>query len=277
MPTFSAPDGTRLTYHRSGAGAPLICLPGGPMRASAYLGELGGLAAHRTLYRLDLRGTGDSAVPTDPESYRCDRQVGDVEALRAELGPERVDLLAHSAAADLAVLYAARYPERIGRLLLVTPAAAALDVPFTVEDRTGAAALLADEPWYPAAAAALEATTRGVFDFDAFAPLIYGRWGTAEQEHVAERAAQLHLEAAQHYYRDGAFDPAATRAALAALDAPVLVLAGEYDGGPTPARAAEIAAAFPKGEYAVLPGTGHFPWIGEAGPFLAAAREFLDR
>ncbi|MFI5528513.1 alpha/beta fold hydrolase [Kitasatospora sp. NPDC051853] len=277
MATFSAPDGTLLTYHREGSGAPLLCLPGGPMRDSACLGDLGGLAAHRTLHRLDLRGTGDSAEPADPETYRVDHQVEDVEAFRVALGLERVDLLAHSAGSDLAVLYAARYPERIARLVLVTPAAAAVDVPFTVEDRTRAAAQLADEPWYPQAAAALEATKRGVFDFEAFAPLIYGRWGVAEQEHVAERAGQTHPEAAQYYYQEEAFDPAATRAALASLEAPVLVVAGEFDGGPSPARAAEITAAFPKGEHVVLPGVGHFPWIGEPAPFLAAVREFLDR
>lgn len=53
----------------------------------------------RQLVLLDLRGTGDSAVPDDPATYRCDRQAADVEALRAHLGLERVDLLAHSAAA----------------------------------------------------------------------------------------------------------------------------------------------------------------------------------
>ena len=43
MPVFDAFDGTELAYHVDGAGEPLICLPGGPMRASAYLGDLGGL------------------------------------------------------------------------------------------------------------------------------------------------------------------------------------------------------------------------------------------
>ena len=41
MDIFDASDGTRLAYHRAGAGSPLICVPGGPMRASAYLGDLG--------------------------------------------------------------------------------------------------------------------------------------------------------------------------------------------------------------------------------------------
>lgn len=110
MPAFTAPDGTRLAYHVVGDGEPLICLPGGPMRASAYLGDLGGLSKRRRLVLLDLRGTGDSDVPADPSTYRCDRQADDVEALRVRLGLERVDLLAHSAAGDLALLYAARYP-----------------------------------------------------------------------------------------------------------------------------------------------------------------------
>jgi pimeloyl-ACP methyl ester carboxylesterase len=56
--TFDAADGTRLACHQTGQGRPLLCLPGGPMQASAYLGDLGGLSAHRALVLLDLRGTG---------------------------------------------------------------------------------------------------------------------------------------------------------------------------------------------------------------------------
>jgi pimeloyl-ACP methyl ester carboxylesterase len=40
MPAFTAPDGTELASHVMGDGEPLLCLPGGPMRASAYLGTL---------------------------------------------------------------------------------------------------------------------------------------------------------------------------------------------------------------------------------------------
>src|SRR4051794_31683991 len=132
MDTFAADDGTRLAYHRLGergsgsgsehgsgdGGGPLICVPGGPMVASAYLGDLGGLSAHRELVLLDLRGTGGSAEPQDPATYRCDRLVGDVEALRQHLGLDRIDLLAHSAGAAVALLYAIRHHDRIGRLVL---------------------------------------------------------------------------------------------------------------------------------------------------------------
>lgn len=95
MPTFRAADGTELAYHIKGKGVPLVCLPGGPMRDSCYLGDLGGLCARRRLIMLDLRGTGQSAVPADPASYRCDRLVDDVRTLREHLGLGRFDLLGH--------------------------------------------------------------------------------------------------------------------------------------------------------------------------------------
>lgn len=82
----------------------------------------------------DTRGTGQSADPSDPLSYRCDRLVGDVETLRAHLGLERMDLLGHSAAGDLAILYAAAYPERVAHLILLTPGLAALGVEETEEE-----------------------------------------------------------------------------------------------------------------------------------------------
>ncbi|MCX4878599.1 alpha/beta fold hydrolase [Streptomyces sp. NBC_00847] len=135
MPIFSAPDGTEPAYHLKGEGALLVVLPGGPMRASAYLGDLGGLTAHRRLVLLDLRGTGDSATPADP----------------------------------------------------------------------------------------------------------------------------------------------ATRAALARLTAPVLVLAGELDGGPRPGLARAAAEAFPDAECAVQPGAGHYPWLDDPEWFTGCVATFLDR
>ncbi|WP_023588591.1 alpha/beta fold hydrolase [Streptomyces thermolilacinus] len=182
MPTFDAPDGTTLAYHLEGDGAPLVCLPGGPMRASAHLGDLGGLSARWRLVLLDLRGTGASEVPEDPATYRCDRQVDDVEALRAHLGLETIGLLAHSAAGDLALLYAARYPRRVRSLTLVTARARALGVEFTPGRRREAAALRKGEPWYEEAYGSYEAIWSGTAtdaDFDAAAPFFHGRWDAA--------------------------------------------------------------------------------------------------
>ncbi|OUC89008.1 alpha/beta fold hydrolase [Streptomyces swartbergensis] len=279
MPTFTAPDGTTLAYHATGDGPPLVCLPGGPMQDSVYLGDLGGLTAHRTLIRLDLRGTGSSAVPGDTASYRCDRQVADVEALREELGLERLDVLAHSAGANLAALYTARHPDRVGRLVLVTPSVFAVGLDIAAEDRLETARLRRDEPWFAPAQASLEAITAGratAADWDAVAPFWFARWDDEARAFRAAEQRQRNDEAAARYASEGAFDPDATRSALAAFPSPVLVLAGEYDVA-GPARVMkEYAGLFPSAELVVQSGAGHFPWLDDRGRFVTAVVAFLD-
>ncbi|MGY6022728.1 alpha/beta fold hydrolase [Streptomyces spinosirectus] len=278
MPTFTAPDGTELAFHLRGEGPALVVLPGGPMRASAYLGDLGGLAAHRRLVLLDLRGTGDSTVPSDPETYRCDRLVADVEALRVRLGLERMDLLAHSAGGSLAMLYAARHPERVSRLVLVTATPWALGMPATPEHRLAAARLRRGEPWFEATFPSFEEWLAGKTDFDpAFAPFFYGRWDAAAAEHDARADEEFNDDAADVYGSDGAYDPPATRAALSRLTAPVLVLAGELDGGPCPELARSSVEAFPRGELTVQPGAGHYPWVDDPAWFAGRVVEFLNQ
>ena len=279
MSVFSAYDGTKLACRELGEGPPLVCLPGGPMQDSVYLGDLGGLSAHRRLIMLDLRGTGRSAVPEDPASYRCDRLVDDVEALREHLGLDRLDLLGHSAGTNLATLYAARHPERVGRLALITPSAGALGITVTGDVRVATARLRRDEPWFPEAFAALETLVAGRAGADAFqaiAPFWYGRWDDNARAHRAAEAVQRNNEAAAVFAVEGAFDPPATRAALTRLASPVLVLAGEVDLNSPPPATAELAALFPHAELIVQSGAGHFPWLDDAKRFVAATEAFLS-
>ncbi|MGW1747468.1 alpha/beta fold hydrolase [Streptomyces sp. NPDC002092] len=276
MPIFTAADGTQLAYHLRGEGEPLVVLPGGPMQASSYLGDLGGLANQRRLVLLDLRGTGDSAVPENPATYRCDHLVDDVEALRAHLGLERMDLLAHSAGGSLAMLYAARHPERVARLVLVTCTPWALGKQPSAEDRLAAARLRSGEPWFEDVFPAFEEWVAGKADFDpAFAPFFYGRWDEAAAEHDAR--VEFNDEAADVYGSDGVYDPPATTAALARVAAPVLVLAGELDGGPRPELARTTADVFPNAEFTVQPGAGHYPWVDDPQWFARRVAAFLDR
>jgi pimeloyl-ACP methyl ester carboxylesterase len=279
MPIFSAPDGTALAFRLFGSGGePVACLPGGPMRAGAYLGDLGGLGARRRLAVPDLRGTGESEAPADPATYRCDRQVEDVEALRKHLGLERLDLLGHSAGASLAVLYAARYPGRLRRLVLVAPSPRAVGLQLPVAERRRIMARRAGAPWFDAAAAAYEAIAAGTAtsaDWAAMAPMYYGRWDDAARRHQAAEPGQRNGAAARVYDADGAFEPERTRAALGVVDAPVLVLTGELDWIASPAVTGEFAALFPDARVVVLPGAAHYPWLDDAPAFVSAVAGFL--
>jgi len=277
---FSGVDGTRLSYQRLGRGPTVVCLPGGPMQAGAYLGDLGGLSAHAELVLPDPRGTGESAIPADPGSYRCDRQVPDVEALRGDLGLERMRLLGHSAGASLALSYAAAHPERVELLVLVAPSPRALDVPITDLDRRQVAELRKGEPWFPQAYAAFEriwAGEAGSEDWEAITPFWCGRWDAAAQAHVAREASLRNDQAAAVFNADGAFDPPVIRAAMAALTAPVLLVAGEHDVALPPEPAAAYAGLFRRGELAVQPGAGHAPWLDDPERFVGTVAAFLAR
>ncbi|MFJ8043531.1 alpha/beta fold hydrolase [Kitasatospora sp. NPDC096147] len=277
---FTADDGTRLAFRTTGDGPLLVCLPGGPGRAAEYLGDLGGLSAHRTLVLPDTRGTGRSGAAA-PASYRVDRLVADVEALRRHLGRERIDLLGHSAGGGLALLYAAAHPERLDSLTLVAPSFAVLGLPSDTEADAVVAAR-ADEPWHPAAERAYRRmkSARSFAEAAphrlAFEPLMYGRWDEAARAHAAADQAQRSLSVSDHYYAGYQPDGPALLRSLAALRCPVLLVAGALDLWPTAASAAAVVRRLPGGTgLTVQPGAGHYPWLDDPVAFTATVVGFL--
>jgi pimeloyl-ACP methyl ester carboxylesterase len=171
MQRFRSWDGTELAYQAVGSGPPVVCIPGGPGQAVEYLGELGGLSDHRTLILLDNRGTGASQAPQDPTTYRVDRLVQDVEALRGHLGLDRMDLFGHSASGGICLLYAAEHPHRLDHLVLVGPSLRVIGLPSDL----GIEQVLArreHEPWYAEAVAALHAEAASPQELQKY------RWGS---------------------------------------------------------------------------------------------------
>lgn len=282
MTSFISHDGTRLAYSEVGAGPRLVCLPGGPGRASAYLEDLGGLARERTLVLLDTRATGHSEVPADPASLRFDRLADDVEALREHLGEQQLDVLGHSAGCLVAQAWAAAHPDRVRSLVLVTPVdvlqrgpgAARADVP-------GLRAQRAEEAWYAEAAEA-EAALKDAPPSQrqalqrALRPFFYGRWDERTQAHAATADRQMNKRA-ELGFAAGAdeVDVAALLEALGRVQAPVLAVGGERDAATGVDAVHTVAACFPHASTAVLPRAGHFPWVDEPEAFRAAVAAFL--
>lgn len=67
-----------------------------------------------------------TAIPADAASYRSDRLIGDVVDLQDHVDLDRADLLGHSAGANVAVQFAAGHPDRVSRLVLITPSTRAV-------------------------------------------------------------------------------------------------------------------------------------------------------
>ncbi len=195
MPTFASYDGADLAYQEHGSGPTLLVIPGGPARDVAYLGDLLGLSTvtQRHLVVPDLRGTGASQPDTDPTSHRADRIAADVAMLIDHLSVAPVDVLAHSAGANVALLLAERRPDLVSRLVLVTPGTRAVGLEPDDSDWDAALERRADEPWYDDLRAALEAedpTPEQEVESEA---LFYGRWDDARPRSrgIGRAAAQL--------------------------------------------------------------------------------------
>jgi proline iminopeptidase len=279
MARFTSPDGTALAYRVVGEGPAVVCVPGGPGRAAAYLEDLGGLSRHRALVLLDMRGTGHSAKPADPATYAFDRLAGDAEALRLHLDLDRLDLLAHSAGAVVAQTYAARHPDRLHRLVLVTPGTRLQGRPAA--DTEEILVRRAGEPWYSEVAAAFAAlrTTTDPIEWrrllHRIAPAAYGRWEMRQQDHAAGEAAQFNEEARARFWRtDG--DCRTIVDGLARVVAPVLVVTGACDGLTGVAAGEVVADCFPNARHVTLDGCGHYPWVDQPERFVQAVAEFLS-
>jgi pimeloyl-ACP methyl ester carboxylesterase len=279
MRRFCSWDGTELAYRLTGTGPPLVCVPGGPGQAVEYLGDLGGLSQYRTLVLLDNRGTGASQAPQDPQTYRVDRLVDDIEALREHLGLDQMDLLGHSASGGTCLLYAGEYPHHVGHLVLVAPSLRVAGIPSNL-DVDEVLALRAGESWYADSVAALYAEPSSPQELEQYrwlaAPLLYGQWNASARAQAAAEPAQFAQAATDGFYAGFEPDPALPER-LAGLLAPVLLVAGEYDIWPTAAAVRALADLVGNAELALLPQIGHFPWVDDPTSFAAVVTDFLAR
>ena len=268
MPTFPSYDGAHVAYRSWGEGEPLVVVPGGPGRDADYLGDLGDLArtAGRTLVVLDPRGTGATPPPDDPAAYAVPSLAEDLLALVEHLHVPSVGVLAHSAGCAVAMVFAARSPGRVRRLVLVTPAARAIGLEVTDEDWDEQVARRRDEPWFASALAALESDECSPETRQAMSPFLYGAWTPRAREHARADTEQRNRDAGQAFW-GGPVDPEATRQALATLTAPVRIVVGELDLVPGPRLGAELAAVFPDAQVLVQADAGHFPWVDDPEAF----------
>lgn len=207
------------------------------------------------LIRYDTRGCGLSSAP-EPV-YTLETMMADLLAVADRLGLEQFGLIAPVQAGPAAIAFAARYPERVSRLVLwmaVTRGAEIRTVRFEALRQLS----LVDWPLFCEAAA----------------HAIVASWDHAETAHRMARIMreganpQIH-EAILREYLEEDIEPY-----LGQLRCPVLV-AHRHEGTPPPAVARRLAAAIPMASLVPFPGTSMLFLAQEAPAIAAAFTEFL--
>lgn len=274
--TFQSHDGTTLHYDVVGKGEPVLLLSGGPGFSPDYLRPIAEKLADRHRFvLLHQRGTGKSVVEKyDARALSLKNLVGDVEALRKELGVEKLVIAGHSYGGILAMMYAREHPERIAALALIDSGGPTLksmpkfngnlESRFTAEEQ----ALIKEwsDPERKKAnhkRAVLEVTK------------------AKTPAYFADRAkARLLTDALDETsFHDGVFWSIVPqmmaldlRAGLEKVKAPVLVLHGKQD----PLESAEeVHETFPGSKLEWIENAGHFPWLEQPRVFYGALGGFL--
>jgi 2-hydroxy-6-oxonona-2,4-dienedioate hydrolase len=252
----------------SGAGTALILMHGTGGHLEAFTKNLRALGAKYRVIAYDYPGHGwTTTTGTDLE---IDDYIDHLSGLMDALGIQRAHLSGESLGGWVAVKFAARHPDRVGRLVLNTPGGT-MATPEVMERIRSLSQAAADDPSDEKIRARLEwlmADPRSVTDeLVAIRRGVYGRPGFAESmRHI------LCLQDPEIRRRNLVTDDE-----LGAITAPTLVI-WTSDDPSGPAKAGlDMAGRIPAGEFRLIEGAGHWPQWEQRERFDQIVLEFLGR
>ena len=278
--TFKAPSATLyVEVLGSAAGIPLVVVNGGPGFDHTYEHATvpGAVSAWETLAKkrrvvfYDQRGNGRSGALAAGQSCTLADQIDDLDAVRAHLGAETIDLLGHSWGGYLVMAYAARHPVHIRHLLIVDSAAPKwADTIFLFKDIFPEGVERSDGFSFADALGDTRATADGLRE--------YFQWLFYSPEKRDSFLAQV---------TPGVFTKAVNQAVeqdvqrfdlnpeLRKFKFPALVITGRFDINVAPSVAYKIHKAIPGSKFVVFERSGHLPFYEEPEAFVRSLEEFL--
>jgi pimeloyl-ACP methyl ester carboxylesterase/uncharacterized RmlC-like cupin family protein len=115
--TVASPEGADI-FVRSGGSGPVVVLLHGYAETGDSWGPLAGdLARNYTVVVPDLRGIGRSSRPAG--GFDKKTQAADIRAVVLALGYDRTSVVSHDIGIMVAYAYAARYPDKVERLVVM--------------------------------------------------------------------------------------------------------------------------------------------------------------
>jgi pimeloyl-ACP methyl ester carboxylesterase len=255
-----------------------LVLHGGPGASHDYLlPQYDLLARGRTLFYYDQRGGGQSPVSRET-AVGWQEHVADLDALRADLGLERLTLCAYSWGGLLAELYFLAHPERVARLALVAPASLTADYrrQFEAEFARRMAAPEIKRERDALRASGLRERDPAAYQRRAFELSVAGYF---RDFHDAKNLTPFRVnartqEAVWKSLGDYDLRPKLQETASRVPLPPALILHGTFD--PLPIAASRELAPLLKARLKELP-TGHCPHVEATAEFVRTLDEFLPK
>ena len=248
-----------VTYSIEGSGPPLYMVHGIGSCKEGWLELVSHLKDAFTCVIYDLRGHGESPVPTPP--YTLDELVEDLEALRLKLGHKKIHVIGHSLGGMIGPAYARAYPEQTLSVGLLSTAAGRSE-----EDRAKLRKV----------GEALDKD--GLLEL---LPTLVARWFSDEFLANNPDAVQWRLEQVKStpeaVFKSVFNIYATTEMApwLHEIKQPCLVLTGELDGGCNPRLNTFIAEQLGNSRLVILEGLKHSILIEASDRVAEPLRQFL--
>ena len=115
--TVSTSEGADIFVRSGGSGPVVVLLHGYAETSDSWAPLAADLIKSYTVVVPDLRGIGRSSRP--PGGYDKKTQAADIRSVVVALGYDRVSLVSHDIGIMVAYAYAARYPDKVERLVVM--------------------------------------------------------------------------------------------------------------------------------------------------------------
>jgi pimeloyl-ACP methyl ester carboxylesterase len=267
--------GHRVAFRLAGSGPLIVLVHGITGNSAQWEGVMELLRDRYTVFAPDLLGHGESAKPRG--DYSLGAYASGIRDLLIGLAAEPATVVGHSLGGGIAMQLAYQFPERCGRLVLISSGGIGREVHPLLR----AASLPGSEIVLPLLtharlldAGAAVGRALGTLGLQTGPDIAEAARGYASLNDGEARAAFLHTIRA-------VIDPTGQR--VSAVDRlylaeamPSLIIWGE-DDRIIPSSHAEIAhTAMPGSRLELIPGAGHFPQVTHPIPIARLLSDFVD-
>ena len=264
MPDLTVATGVRLHYELTGAGDPLVLIPGTGQGGAILQAVVDAMSDRYQCVAIDNRGAGQSEVTET--GYSIDQMAADAIALFEELELGPVHLCGQSMGAMIAQTIAADRPDLVRTLQLhgTTDHARYPHLRRQLELRL---ALVRNELWE-------------IFGPNSAIWLNPPEWVNTHDDELRVQQERFFLNLpnpvslAGHFEADLAYD---SRGRLSSIQCPTLISVGSHDITTLPAYGEAVHRQIAGSEFVIFQGAGHLPFLQMPDEFNRVVADFLYR